>query len=94
MTSFNVEFIYEVREGIEVRVRVSGKWYPACPPSRRGNPDNWTPGEGAAFEDIQVRDSKGKLLPIELQRELIDDEFFLRAIEACLDECSRSVLDM
>lgn len=77
---FEIELKYEIEEGVEVKVRVTGNYVAATSGSRRGNPDSWTQGQAAYVEDLKVFNEKGTRMP-QAEDQLVIDGWFNREVE-------------
>ena len=82
MTQFEVALTWEIEEGVQMPIRVLGVKQPYIPANRRGHPDTWTPAEGGELEDLRV--FSGGRLPGEIEAKLLNDDAFMRAVEARL----------
>ena len=81
MNKFTVAFSYEIEDGVEIGVVVSGIVIPYTPENKRGHPDHWTPAEPGYLEDLEVKNSLGTPLPSLIQERLVEDDDFLKAVE-------------
>ncbi len=80
MAHFEVSFSWEVEDGVDETLVVSGE-IDRSRGSRRGNPDNWT-APWVQIDDIEIRNEKGQLIPADISGRLLDQNAFLEEVEA------------
>ena len=83
--NFEIDLTYDIEEGIEVELTVSGVITPAVLANCYGHPDAWTPGEGPVVEVQGVANKQGCPLPGVVVARLLREQRFLDTVERALE---------
>ncbi len=83
---FKVGFRWELLDGEEVLLVVSGRREPEIAAKLTGHPDTWAPADGGQLEDLEISTIGGERLARKQEDALRADARFMRALDEAVSE--------
>ena len=78
---FSVRLTWQLEDGVEVDMKVTGRWIPYDPGITSLPPEHCRPPEGGYAEDVICYNQRGTRMPADLVERICEDDKFHHAVE-------------